>query len=172
VTDYLKPDLDELYGILPVAVAAPLARWAERRWPDGRPTLAQRVKTTTVLGFLRVWTLGRLRFLRPWSLRYQRESALMARWEGAVLEAAALDYELACEVADLAAAVKGYGEVRRRLSRALERVLDGALAPAALGAGRAGRGYASAAAAVREARRRLIDDDKGAETFFSPAAPA
>src|SRR6185295_8664934 len=39
VTDYLKPDLDELYGILPAAIGGPIARWAERRWPDGRPTI-------------------------------------------------------------------------------------------------------------------------------------
>ena len=172
VTDYLKPDLDELYGILPAVVAAPFARWAEQRWPGGRPTVAQHVKTTTVLGFLRVWLLGRLGFLRPRSLRYQRESALMARWERAVVETAALDLDLACEVAELAAVVKGYGEVRRRLSRALERVLDDALAPARLADGRAGRGYASAIAAVHEARRRLLDDDKGAELALAPAAGA
>ena len=130
VTDYLKPDLDELYGILPAGVGGPIARWAERRWPDGRPTPAQHVKTTSVLGFLRVWVLGRLRFLRPRSLRFQRESALIARWERAVLEAAALDTDLAVEVADAATVVKGYGEVRRRLSAGFARVLDEILAPA------------------------------------------
>src|SRR5258705_14011213 len=65
VTDYLKPDLDELYGILPAAIGGPIARWAERRWPDGRPTIGQHVRTTTALGFLRVWPLARLRALRP-----------------------------------------------------------------------------------------------------------
>src|SRR5262249_52370434 len=29
VTDYLKPDLDEIYGIFPVSIGAPIARWAE-----------------------------------------------------------------------------------------------------------------------------------------------
>ncbi|MGH7367737.1 MAG: indolepyruvate oxidoreductase subunit beta family protein, partial [Candidatus Rokuibacteriota bacterium] len=111
VTDYLKPDLDELYGILPAAVGGPIARWAERRWPDGRPTIAQHVKTTSVLGFLRVWLLARLRRLRPSSLRRQREFALMSRWEDTVLAAAALDEGLAGEVAELANVVKGYGEV-------------------------------------------------------------
>src|SRR5262249_53964176 len=110
VTDYLKPDLDEIYGILPAGVGGPIARWAERRWPRGRPTLTQHVRTTTVLGFLRVWGLGRLRVLRRSSVRYQRESALMARWEQAVLDAAAIDDELALAVADLARVVKGYGE--------------------------------------------------------------
>src|SRR2546426_10571869 len=52
VTDFLKPDLDELYGVLPYRLVAPFARWAERRWPHGRPRLGQHVKTTTVSGYL------------------------------------------------------------------------------------------------------------------------
>jgi indolepyruvate ferredoxin oxidoreductase beta subunit len=163
VTDYLKPDLDEIYGILPAPLAAPIARWAERRWPGGRPTLAQHVRTTSVLGFLRVWGLGRLRLLRPGSLRFQRESALMARWEQAVLEAVALDDDLALEVVELAGVVKGYGEVRRRLSRGLVHVLDEVL-PAALAACRdSGTGWARAAEAVRAARRRLLEDERAAD---------
>src|SRR5439155_36230 len=58
VTDFLKPDLDEIYGVLPYRLVAPFARWAERRWPRGPPTVGQRVKTTTILGFLRLWLLA------------------------------------------------------------------------------------------------------------------
>jgi indolepyruvate ferredoxin oxidoreductase beta subunit len=169
VTDYLKPDLDEIYGVLPAAIGAPIARWAERRWPHGRPTLAQRVRTTSVLGFLRVWGLGRLRFLRSSSLRYQRESALMARWERAVVEAAALDQELAVEVAELARVVKGYGEVRRRLARELDSLLE-APVPAAMAAARAsGPGYAEAARTIRAARQRILEDE---HAVAAPGAPA
>lgn len=156
VTDYLKPDLDELYGILPVAIGAPIARWAERRWPDGRPTIGQHVKTTSVLGFLRVWLLARLRGLRPSSLRRQREFALMRRWEDTVLATAALDEALATEAAELANVVKGYGEVRRRLSGALERFLDDTVRPAIEADRRAGTGFARATEIVRAGGRRLL----------------
>ena len=159
VTDYLKPDLDELYGILPAAIGGPIARWAERRWPDGRPTIGQHVKTTSVLGFLRVWLLARLRGLRPSSLRRQREFALMGRWEDAVLAAAALDEGLAVEVAELANIVKGYGEVRRRLSGALERFLDGEARPAIEADRRAGAGFARSTELVRAGRQRLLADE-------------
>src|SRR4029453_18248634 len=67
VTDYLKPDLDEIWGVLPDRLVRPLARWAERRWPHGRPTVGQHVRTTTISGFLRVWLLARLKGLRPTS---------------------------------------------------------------------------------------------------------
>jgi indolepyruvate ferredoxin oxidoreductase beta subunit len=174
VTDFFKPDLDELYGILPVRVATPIARWSERRWPGGRPTPGQHVRTTSVLGFLRVWTLGRLRFLRPSSLRFQRESALMARWEAAVLESAAVDVDLAMEVAEAANGVKGYGEVRRRMSHAFERLLDEVWAPALARARQDERARASAADTVRVARLKMLEDERGIEAAVaaSVAPPA
>jgi indolepyruvate ferredoxin oxidoreductase beta subunit len=164
VTDYLKPDLDELYGILPAAVGGPIARWAERRWPAGRPTIGQRVRTTSVLGFLRVWLLARLRGLRPASLRRRRVFGVMGRWEDTVLAAAALDEALAVEVAELANVVKGYGEVRRRTSGALERFLDETVRPAIEADRRAGRGFAHATALMREGRHRLLADEHASET--------
>jgi indolepyruvate ferredoxin oxidoreductase beta subunit len=170
VTDYLKPDLDEIYGILPAAIGAPIARWAERRWPGGRPTIAQHVRTTSVLGFLRVWGLGRLRFLRPMSLRYRRESELMSRWERAVLDAAALDRELAVEVAELARVLKGYGEVRRRLTRVLERLLGEVLPGAVAGAREAGQGYGRAAQAVRDARLSMLEDENAIDALLATPA--
>ena len=166
VTDYLKPDLDEIYGILPAGVGAPIARWAERRWPEARPTLAQHVRTTSVLGFLRVWGLGRLRILRRSSLRYRRELAVIDRWERAVKDAAALDVELACAVAELAGMVKGYGDVRRRLSGGLARILDEVLPAAIEEARRSAQGYSGAAERVTAESRRLLND----ESTHSPAA--
>src|SRR5439155_1747650 len=115
VTDYLKPDLDEIWGILPHRLVAPFARWAERRWPHGRPTLGQHVRTTTVSGYLRVWLLARLRALRPVSWRAHAEHGRIDRWLEAVERALAWDEALACEVAQFARLVKGYGDVRRRL---------------------------------------------------------
>jgi indolepyruvate ferredoxin oxidoreductase beta subunit len=120
-------------------------------------------RTTSVLGFLRVWALGRLRFLRPASLRYQRESMLMDRWERAVLDCAALDTELACEVAEMATVVKGYGEVRRRLMSALASLVDEILAPAVARDRGAGGGYARATLMAREARQLILEDGKDIE---------
>jgi len=172
VTDYLKPDLDEIYGIFPASIGRPFARWCETRWPEGRPTLAQHVRTTSVLGYARVWALGRLRFLRPASLRAQREFALIDRWQQAVLGSLALDYDLACEVADMATVVRGYGEVRRRLSSAFVRFLDDILDPAVARDREAGAGYARAREAVRNTREKLLADEKGLEQALLDAARA
>ncbi|HEU5189110.1 MAG TPA: indolepyruvate oxidoreductase subunit beta family protein [Methylomirabilota bacterium] len=161
VTDYLKPDLDEIYGLLPAAIGGRIARCAEARWPEERPALGQHVRTTTVLGFLRVWGLGRLRFLRPRSLRAAREWALIERWRRAVLECAAVDTELAIEVAETAAVVRGYGGVRRRLAAAFGRLLDEIVAPAVARDRAAGAGYARSRRIVAEARRLLLADEQG-----------
>ena len=116
VTDYLKPDLDEIWGILPHRLVAPFARWAQRRWPHGRPTLGQHVRTTTIAGYVRVWLLARLRILRPVSWRARMEDERIERWLAAVQRALAWGDAPAREVAQLARLVKGYGDVRRRLA--------------------------------------------------------
>ena len=160
VIDYLKPDLDEIYGILPYRLVAPFARWAERRWPHGRPTLAQHVRTTTVLGFLRVWLLGRLRWLRPISYRAHHEHARIDRWLAAVRQCATLDTALAREVAHAAQLVKGYGDVRRRMVSHLDRVLALTLA-AADQASRVGGDFSEATRFAKEYRTLVLAGPEG-----------
>src|SRR5204862_3196952 len=118
VTDFLKPDLDEIYGVLPYRLVAPFARWAERRWPRGRPTVGQRVKTTTILGFLRLWLLARLRPLRPVSYRAQWEHERMERWLTAVRRCAERDRAVVCAVARAGQLAEGDGGGRRRATGA------------------------------------------------------
>jgi indolepyruvate ferredoxin oxidoreductase beta subunit len=135
VTDYLKPDLDEIWGVLPRRLVAPFARWAERRWPHGRPTLGQHVRTTTITGFLRVRMLTWLRPWRPISWRAHEEHARIDRWLEAVSRAVGHDESLACEVAGLAQLVKGYGDVRRRLLAVFDAALAVSLRAADVDAG-------------------------------------
>lgn len=156
VVDYLKPDLDELYGILPDRLVAPLARWAERRWPHGRPTVGQHVRTTSVLGFLRLRLLAGLRRWRPVSYRARREQERIERWLAAVRQCADWDRELALELARAAQLVKGYGEVRRRLTARFDDLVTRVLAVGALEAA-AGRGFAVARELAATYRRLVLD---------------
>src|SRR6266508_2795234 len=172
VTDYLKPDLDEIYCIFPAAIGAPIARCAATAWPGARRTVAQDLKTPSVLGVARVWGRAALRSLPRSPPRAQREFALIDRWQQAVLDAAALDYDLACEVADIATVVRGYGEVRRRLARVFTRFLDEILAPAVARDRSEGKGYARARAIVSETRKRLLADEKGIESALLEASRA
>ena len=149
VTDYLKPDLDEIWGVLPDRLVRPFARWAERRWPHGRPTIGQHVRTTTISGFLRVWLLARLKPLRRVSYRARLEHARIDRWLQAVSTCAALDLTLALEVARAGQLVKGYGDVRRRMLGLHEQLLDAVLTAARLESASGGGFEASIALADR-----------------------
>lgn len=149
VTDFLKPDLDEIWGVLPDKLVRPFARWAERRWPHGRPTLGQHVRTTTVSGYLRVWLLARLRRWRPISYRAREEHARIARWLAAVRACMERDDTLGAEVARAAQLVKGYGDVRRRMLALHEMLLAGVLRAADVEERRAAGFAVSTALAAR-----------------------
>ena len=58
--------------------------------------------------------LAGLRWWRPHSLRYREEQHLIERWLAAVARAAGRDLALACEIAECAQVVKGYGDTHRR----------------------------------------------------------
>ena len=149
VTDFLKPDLDEIWGVLPDRLVRPFARWAERRWPHGRPTLGQHVRTTTVSGYLRVWLLARLRRWRPISYRAREEHARIARWLAAVRAGMDRDDALGAELARAGQLVKGYGDVRRRMLALHEALLAGVLRAADLEEQRAAGFAVSTALAAR-----------------------
>jgi indolepyruvate ferredoxin oxidoreductase beta subunit len=156
VTDYLKPDLDEIWGVLPDRLVRPFARWAERRWPHGRPALGQHVRTTTVSGYLRVWLLARLKPLRPISYRAREEHARIARWLAAVRTCAAHDARLAVEVARAGQLVKGYGDVRRRLLAVHEQLVAAVLRSVEVEAA-AGRGFAGSTALAARLRALTLE---------------
>jgi indolepyruvate ferredoxin oxidoreductase beta subunit len=171
VTDYLKPDLDEIWGVLPDRLVRPFARWAERRWPHGRPTLGQHVRTTTISGFLRVWLLARLKPLRRVSYRARQEHVRIARWLAAVEASAGLDAGLAVEVARAGQLVKGYGDVRRRLLAVHEQLLDAVLAAARLEAAR-GRGFDASTALAARLRAAVLAGPDGEAQVPQLAAAA
>jgi indolepyruvate ferredoxin oxidoreductase beta subunit len=171
VTDFLKPDLDEIWGVLPDRLVRPFARWAERRWPHGRPSVGQHVRITTISGFLRVWLLARLKPLRPVSYRAREEHARIGRWLDAVRTCAAWDAGLAVEVARAGQLVKGYGDVRRRMLAVHAQIVDAGLQAGRLeAAGGAGFGVATALAA--RLRALVLSGPDGEAQVPSVAAAA
>jgi indolepyruvate ferredoxin oxidoreductase beta subunit len=113
VTEFLKPGLEEILGILPAGLARPLLAFVERR---GWQSLAwpMRVRTTSLSGYLRLKLLASLRRIRPRSLRFAQEEAWIARWLGLAERALAVDPAAAREVVETAGLVKGYGDTYRR----------------------------------------------------------
>jgi indolepyruvate ferredoxin oxidoreductase beta subunit len=124
VIDYLKPGIEELASLLPVALGRRLVAWAERRGKLDAYNIGMHVKTSGVFGYLMVRALAKLKPWRPRSMRYADEQALIERWLAALREAEARDTGLALEIAACAGLLKGYGETHRRGKANFLAILD------------------------------------------------
>lgn len=129
VREFLKPDAEEIYGILPTWLVDPLlAAGPVRRFLEGRHFL-QHPKTTSLRGILRLRLLLLLKPLRRSSWRYRKEHVLMRQYLARVREAAAVDYRVACLIARTGQMVKGYGDTRRKSVRVVDRYVSEILVP-------------------------------------------
>lgn len=162
VREFLKPDAEEIYGVLPAWLVDPLlAVGPARRWLEGRH-VPQHPKTTSLRGMLRLKALLLLKPLRRSSWRYRKEHALMQRYIARVKEAATADYRVACLMAQTGQMVKGYGETRRRMVRSVDRYVSEILAPlTAYDGAHPERRYAVTLAVGSHCRRLIGKDDAG-----------
>lgn len=109
ITDILSPSRSELLNLLPPPVARLLPHGGNGKagfalslaWPTSSPA-----------GYAVLKLLAALKRLRPYSQTFATEQAAIDSWLDAVVVTAAVDYELACRVTELAAWARGYGQVR------------------------------------------------------------
>ena len=114
VTEFLKPGIEELCQVLPPRLARAIVAYAEKRGWLGKVYFGMELKTTTVWGHLRFWSLAKLRRFRPKSWRYEEEQIIIEAWLARVLAAAKLSGDLALEVVECARLIKGYGDTWKR----------------------------------------------------------
>ena len=124
ITEFLKPGVDEWCSLLPSWLARPILRSADRGGWRRRLNLGLHVRTSTVGGFLLLWTLARLRRLRRRMHRFGEEQARIETWLAGVVEACATSAAFALEAARCASLVKGYGDTRERGVRSFERTME------------------------------------------------
>lgn len=124
VTEFLKPGFDEMTSVMPSWLGRPIMNWARGKEWANNYNFAMRVRTDTINGFMRLWTLSKLRFYRPKTYRYQEEQKAIEGWLNTVRSAAALHYQLAVEVAELANLRKGYSDTHKRGLQNFTRIMD------------------------------------------------
>ncbi len=105
VTEFLKPGIPEWADMLPPGTGARLRAWAARRGKTMNVGL--HIRSDTVLGFLMLYLLARLRWWRPHTLRFAEENADIDAWLAALKNAMTHDTDLAREIAELPRLRKG-----------------------------------------------------------------
>ena len=161
ITEFLKPGVDEWCSLLPAWLARPVLRTADRGGWRRRFNVGLHVRTTSVTGFLLLWTLARLRRLRRGMYRYREEQERIETWLDRVGEAHAASPALGVEAAKCANLVKGYGETHERGVRSFERTM-GCLAECAA--------TSDPAASLRTLREAALADPDGGRLDAAIAA--
>ena len=124
ITEFLKPGVDEWCSLLPAWLARPILRAADRGGWRRRLNIGLHVRTSTVSGFLLLWSLARLKRLRRVMYRFVEEQTRIEAWLARVAEACTTSCAFALEAARCANLVKGYGDTHERGVRNFERTMD------------------------------------------------
>ncbi len=158
VQDFFKPGVREIADILPPRLARFLLGRAEASPRLAGLHVGMKVRTTTILGYLRVWLLARMKPWRRGSFRYEVEQSGITSWLGLVRAAVDKgDTALAREIVELARLVEGYGDTHARGLANYGRIVEALVLPA-LSLPVAPMGAASA---VRAAREAALADPEG-----------
>ena len=152
ITEFLKPGVDEWCSVLPGWLARSILRAADRGGWRRRLNVGLHVRTSSVSGFLLLWTLARLKRLRRGMHRFREEQQRIEAWLGQVGEAYTASPALAVEAAKCANLVKGYGDTHERGVRNFERTM-GCLAACAAAP--------DPAASLRALREAALADPEG-----------
>jgi indolepyruvate ferredoxin oxidoreductase beta subunit len=115
IAEFFHPRTQEIADTLPASLGAWLLRtgWA-RRFVDRLTRKGKVVKTTSIRGFLLLYTIASMKRLRPRSLRFAAEQASLKTWLDETARLAATDYDLAVEFARCRGLIKGYGDTNER----------------------------------------------------------
>ncbi|WP_418317660.1 indolepyruvate oxidoreductase subunit beta family protein [Piscinibacter sakaiensis] len=153
INEFLHPRLQEICDTLPAA----LGRWllqsgAPRRLVERFTQHGRIVQTSSLRGFLLLYTLAGLRRWRRGSLRYQVENARIEDWLARISAAASTDPALALEIARCQRLVKGYSDTHERGTRNFDKLM---------GACERLAGKPEAAAALRRLRDAALADEHG-----------
>lgn len=125
INEFMHPRIEEICETLPAGLGRWLARPHALHRLVARMTREGRViRTSSLRGYLLLWTLSRWRVGRLRTLRYELENQRIEAWFQRVVELAAAHPALALEVARLQRLVKGYGDTHARGLRNFETVIQ------------------------------------------------
>lgn len=111
INEFLSPQPQEIADLLPVR----MGEWL--MGSEGVKSFITRftgggkvVNTSSLPGFLMLYFVGHLRFLRRKSLRFHVEQEGTTKWLAAICQTGSKNYPLAQEIAECGQLIKGYGD--------------------------------------------------------------
>ncbi|MFI5443747.1 indolepyruvate oxidoreductase subunit beta family protein [Polaromonas sp. UC242_47] len=124
INEFLHPRVEEIADTLP----AGLGRWLlatpwARACIEPFTRKGRIVQTSSIRGYLLLYTIAAMRPLRPRSLRFQVEHQRITDWLATITRLAPTQPALALEVARSQRLVKGYGDTHARGWRSYQRVM-------------------------------------------------
>ncbi len=115
ITEFMHPRVEEICDILPVSLGRFMLQNKVANSALGFFfAKGRKIKTTSVGGFLLLYTLAAFKPIRRASLRFMQEQKRMDHWLDAITNAAPVNYALACEIAGMQRLIKGYGDTHAR----------------------------------------------------------
>lgn len=114
IVEYLRPGLEEISQVMPAWLARRVLAAAEKRAWLRELHFTMELNTTSFFGYFRLWTLAKLRPMRPITYRYKEEQHAIEEWLALIAEAATHSAALALEIAECARLLKGYGDTLKR----------------------------------------------------------
>ncbi len=169
ITEHFKPGIEEIAAVLPPRWARGLLAWGERTGRLGRTYFSMHLRSTTILGFARLRLVAALRSYRPKTYRFAEEQAEIDRWLQQIRTAGRTNIDLACEIAECARLIKGYGDTYRRGLTNYRRITVEVIEPA-LAYRMTPRAAVDAVAAARVAALADPEGDTLSKTLASMAA--
>lgn len=114
ITEFMKPRVEEIAGTMPASfgrwvLSSPRISSILKRWTGGK-----QIRTSSISGFMLLYTLSSLRRWRRNTLRYQQENARIEDWLTRIERLSKDNYALAVELARAQRLVKGYGDTHER----------------------------------------------------------
>ena len=154
IDEYLHPRVQEIAETLPASIGRRIEQPGWLRNVVERLTRRGRVVTTSSLGgFLMLYTVAGMKRWRRATTRYATEHAAIEAWLARIAAAAAHNPALAVEIAQCQRLVKGYSDTHERGVRNYEAVMA-AVTKA---------GTTLAPATLRELREAALADEHGAK---------
>lgn len=124
IAEFLHPRVEEIADTLPAGLGRWLLATGWARSLVGRFTRQGRVvRTSSVPGFLLLYTVASLRLIRRRSLRFVTEHGRIDGWLDAIRRLGATHPALALEVARAQRLIKGYGDTHARGWRNYQRIM-------------------------------------------------